>query len=209
MIIIGTGAQAKYVVDILRSTKRSPQLYVFNLPEYDNNKMFYNFKVNTFGIEKIGGFEEVVICSKDSFLKEKIYLQLQDKHITFSSMIHSRAYVSDYTTIFPGVIINPNATIHPQSEVGMFSMIHSGVIVEHNCILEPFVNLAPGVTLAGGVKVGKHTQIYTGAIIGPNVKIGERCVIGAGTVLLHDLDHDMMIYNEPSYRQGVISRSTI
>jgi sugar O-acyltransferase (sialic acid O-acetyltransferase NeuD family) len=198
MILIGTGAQAKYVMDIIRSLNRyCSGLVVYNLPGYDNNKIFYNVEVCKFNIDKIEEYNEVVICSKDSYLKERIYLQLQNKCINYSSMIHSRAYVSDYATVSDGTIINANAVIQPEAKVGSFCMIHSGVIVEHNCVLEDFVNLAPGVILGGAVKVGKHTVINSGSIIAKNITIGKGCIIGAGSLVLEDIPDNVLAYGHP------------
>jgi len=197
MILIGTGAQAKYVEDILKSTKRNPFLEIYNLPGYDNNKIFRTFDVQKFEPNKIGEYNEVVICSKDSYLKEQIYLQLQKKDITYSCMIHSRAYVSDYATICQGTIVNANAVIQSEALIGIFCMIHAGVIVEHNCVIEEFCNLAPGVILGGGVKVGKHTIINSGSIVAKNITIGNGCIIGAGSLVLEDVPSNMMVYGHP------------
>lgn len=200
MILIGTGAQGKYVIDILSQSRQIPHL-IFNLPGYNNNKQFYNKPVFEFNVDKIDEFQDCVIAAKDSYLKENIYQQIKDKHLVFSKVIHPKAYVSKYSKVGIGTIINANATVQIEAKIGSFCMIHSGVIVEHNCDIGNFVNLAPGATLAGGVIVGNHTKIYTGAIIGPNVRIGDQCVVGAGVELLHDLNSNTIIYNEPVQRQ--------
>jgi sugar O-acyltransferase (sialic acid O-acetyltransferase NeuD family) len=196
MILIGTGAQAKYVIDILSQSRQIPEL-VFNLPGYNKNKYFYDKPVFEFRVDKVEELTSCVICCSDSFLKENLYQQLKDKHLLFKQVIHPKAYVSKYAKVGIGTIINANATIQIESKIRSFCMIHSGVIVEHNCVVDDFVNLGPGVILGGGVTVGKHTVINSGSIIAKNTTIGKGCIIGAGSLVLEDIPDNVLAYGHP------------
>jgi sugar O-acyltransferase (sialic acid O-acetyltransferase NeuD family) len=200
MILIGTGAQAKYVFDILELNHRYVN-QVFNLPNYKENgsRVFYHKPVLEFNIDKIDEYQEAVICCSDNFLKEKIYINkyISLKNLVFPNIIHPTSIISHFTTIDIGNIINANAVIQPEAKIGSFCMIHSGVIVEHDCIIQDFCNLAPGVILTGRVLVGRHTVINTGTIVAPNVRIGQNCIVGAGSLVLEDVPDNMMVYGHP------------
>jgi sugar O-acyltransferase (sialic acid O-acetyltransferase NeuD family) len=197
MIIIGSGAQAKYAVDILHHSGASIER-IFNLPDHPKNKSLYYIGVENFDLKKIPVWASVVICCKDNDLKEKIYKELQHKNINFPPLVHPKAVISKFAEMKEGSIINANAVIQPEAKIGKFCMIHAGVIIEHNCIIEDFVNLAPSVTLAGGVKVGKYTTINTGTVVAPNVTIGMGCLIGAGSLILKNVPAGSKIFGHPA-----------
>lgn len=47
------------------------------------------------------------------------------------------------------------------------------------------------------VHIGNHTWICGNVTILPGVNIGERCVIGAGSVVTHDIPDDSLAYGNP------------
>ena len=59
--------------------------------------------------------------------------------------------------------------------------------MEHDAIIEPFVHLAPGVVTGGSVRVGRGTFIGLRSVINDHITIGERTVVGSGSVVVDDL----------------------
>lgn len=54
-----------------------------------------------------------------------------------------------------------------------------------------------GAGYALPIEIGSDVWIGGGAIICPGVKIGDRCVIGAGSVVTHDIPSDVMAAGNP------------
>lgn len=50
----------------------------------------------------------------------------------------------------------------------------------------------------GKIHIGAHTFVGANAIIMPGVKIGERCVIGAGSIVTHDIPDGMVAVGCPA-----------
>ena len=56
--------------------------------------------------------------------------------------------------------------------------------------------MSPNATFCGGVTIWKGTHVGAGAIIIPEIKIGEHCVIGEGTVVIdHIPSHSKVVGN--------------
>ena len=62
-----------------------------------------------------------------------------------------------------------------------------------------------GYTKVGKVSIGRKTYIGVRAIILPNVKIGENCIIGAGSVVTRDIPDNSIAVGNPATVIGLTS----
>ena len=89
--------------------------------------------------------------------------------------------------------------------------IGRNVFVNYNCTMLD----GAMITLEDNVKIGPHCQLYTpqtaypitigedtwlggGVIVCPGVKIGKRCIIGAGSVVTKDIPDDCVAAGNPA-----------
>ena len=202
-LVIGGGAQAKYVIDILETYNAT----IEGILDIENNKEYHGTKVHD--IEVLGYYKNliqnfdpkqynVVICYSNNNVKEKIYRELKELGYQFPNIIHPTAYISKTATIGEGCIINSNVSIMPFAKIGNLVVIHSNCVIEHDCVIEDFVNLGPSATLAGYVKVGKKSYIYTNATVLPGVNIGSEAVVGAGSVVINDVGSNEVVKGVPA-----------
>ena len=201
VLIIGTGAQAKYALEIFYLI----QVTVVGLISLPGETPPPDID----GVAVIGGLEDfksaysihggpaLLLCSSRNKTKEELVEKLSVHGPSYANALHPSAIVARTARLGHGVILNANAVIQPFARIGNHSMIHAGVIVEHDCFIEDYVNLAPQVALAGYVKVGRGTTVYTGAVVAPRVEIGEYSVIGAGGVVLNNIGNGVTAVGVP------------
>ena len=200
-IIIGCGAQCKYVLDIFSETgakteaildpigkKAGGQINGIPIRRFDPAEVRELLKAES---------RAVIIGVSDNRLKMELFHLLTPMG-KIGNAIHPASVISSLATVGRGVIINAGAVIQPFAIIGNGVMIHAGVIVEHDNLIADFVNLAPRVTLAGGISIGKASTIYSGAVVAPNVSIGAGTVVGAGSLVLHDLPDNVVAYGSPA-----------
>ncbi len=202
IIIIGTGAQAKYAITTLefRNNIRIEGL----LTASSNQK---TVEESLLGIPVIGGMEVLrqysqkkvflVVAVRDNKLKENLVRSVEDKGFTFLNCIHPSAVIAPSAELGTGIIVNPNAVIQPLAKIGNFVMVHAGAIIEHDNIIEDYANIGPGVKLSGWVHVGKGATIGTGTNVIPSKKIGAYAVTGAGSVIIHDVNDSEVVCGVP------------
>ena len=58
--------------------------------------------------------------------------------------------------------------------------------------------VSPNAALAGGVKVGAFSHIGIGASVIQRLKIGQRCIIGAGAAVVRDIASDSVAVGVPA-----------
>jgi len=202
LYIIGTGSQARYVIENL---KDSDEYKIEGLIDIENSENVGK-KINDVLI--VGVIKDIAKhVALDSYVivaygknqrKKEIVSLLSEKGYRFATVIGKNSYISNYVEIGEGSIINPNVTIMPNTRVGKHVIIHSGSVIEHDNEIGHYANIAPGVKTGGRVKIEEGSYIYTGAVITPDVRIGKNSIVGAGAVVLEDVSDKITVVGVPA-----------
>jgi len=192
IFIVGSGSQARYVIDIVNATGSHRPAGIADLESAANLGREINgvtIRCLLDGIVKVFPPKsgEIVVAYGNVRRKEEVVARLADAGYRFATVVHPLAWISPTASIGSGSIVNPYATVMPNARVGSHVILHSQVNVDHDCVIGDHSNLAPGVTLAGGVVVGAGVTIYTGANVLPRLTIGDHAVIGAGALIHRDV----------------------
>jgi len=193
--IIGAGAQAKYVSDILQDSYVERR--IFDPIGKKIGSLIGGVTVEKYELSKIPSKVEVVICVSNYEVKKKLVEEFEEHQCIFPTLVHKDAVISPYASVGFGCIVNACAVIQNDAVVGNFCMIHSHVIIEHDCKVGNYVNLAPQVTLAGHCSVGNYSHINIGSILIPSIIIGSKTTIGAGSLVLTDIPDESVAYGNP------------
>lgn len=118
--------------------------------------------------------------------------------ITFCTLVHPSASVSDYALIGAGTQVFQYAAINSQARVGVNCIVNVGCVVAHDCVVGSHTHLAPGAKLGGAARVGERSLVGTGAIVLPGVRIGSDCTVGAGSVVLTDVGDGKRVAGAPA-----------
>ncbi len=98
--------------------------------------------------------------------------------------------------------------IHPAAKIGRGVLFDhaTGIVIGETCVLEDNISIFQGVTLGGSGKESgdRHPKVRTGVLIGAganvlgNVTIGEGAWIGAGSVVLSDVEAHTTVVGVPA-----------
>jgi UDP-3-O-[3-hydroxymyristoyl] glucosamine N-acyltransferase len=152
---------------------------------------------------------------------------INDRNVPERNIISSKAVIHDTAVIGvpgnnimkrgDGRIINMkhmgNVVIEDYVEVQALSVIHRAVFtstiirknaqifakvnIGHNCDVGESTIICPGTMLAGGTKVGKNCYIWQGVITRSNVSICDNVIIGAGSLVLKDINESGVYFGRP------------
>ncbi len=197
VIIIGAGGHGEVIADIIISSGDTVVGFLDDGCEKGKNVL---------GIPVLGKTDEYanyqdcefVIAIGSPAVRKKISEELPVKWYT---AIHPRAVVSKLgVSIGEGTVIMANAVINPGATVGRHCIINTSTIVEHDNILKDFVHLSPKTALAGNVQVGENTHIGIGAQVIQGIKIASDVIIGAGAVVVKNIDEKGTYVGVPARR---------
>lgn len=113
------------------------------------------------------------------------------------TLIHPSAIVSSSAIVGVGTVIMPNVVVNIYGKIGDGVILNTGCIIEHECIIKDFVHISPNVSLAGNVKVGQFTHIGIGSCVIQGNFIGENCILGAGSVVVENIENNKVCYGNP------------
>jgi len=204
VLILGAGAQAKYIMEIFHILNNFEVEVIIDVnnkhrigkKNYNVNIVLWDDKYLLSLIRK--GFKKAIVAHGNNKRKEQLYKKAKEMGFELVSAVHPAATIASTAFIGENVIINAGAIIQPYAKVGNGVMVHAGVIIEHDCVIEDFVNLAPGVRLAGGVHVKKRAYIFTGALVIPQKTIEMDAIVGAGAVVIQDVPEKITVVGNPA-----------
>jgi acetyltransferase EpsM len=203
LFIIGTGSQARYVIENLVYDQTYSPIGMVDLENPQNIGKEVNGVAVVCMLDSIEehfspDMGEVIIAYGNNFRKREIARDLLARNYTFANIINPNSYLSSFLEIGRGCIFNPNVTIMPNATVGDHVILHSGCVIEHDNRLGDYVNFAPGVSTSGNVTIGEGSYIYTGATIIPNIRVGKWATVGAGANVINHVDDYAVVAGNPA-----------
>ena len=139
-------------------------------------------------------------------IREEVYLDAKGKGYSLVNCICSKATVWPDLECGDNVLIDISTTIHPFVKVGNnTSFIIS--IIGHHCVIGNNVFIS-GAILGGTVTVEDNAFIGMNAVIREGVRIGKGSIIGAGCVILEDVE-PYSVYSAPACRKRKVDARKI
>lgn len=195
VVIIGAGGHAKVVISALVA------LHQEIVGVFDDNEHLWNKRVQ--GVQISGPISnlkaregsQAVIAIGDNKIRRRVALEMDLPWITVQ---HPTSVISPTAHVWPGAVIMAGAIIQPDSQVGQHSIVNTAAVIEHDCEIGAFVHVGPGVKLAGGVCVEEDVFLGLGACVLPRVRVGAGSTVGAGAVVVRDVQPGSTVVGVPA-----------
>jgi sugar O-acyltransferase (sialic acid O-acetyltransferase NeuD family) len=199
LLIVGAGGQAKVVIEALRADNNHREVMLVDEDERKCGLMVSGCKVTAGLASALSVASEFHVTVGSNVVRERISMYLMRQGLpNYLSIFHTRAYLSSSASIDDGVFVAAQAIVGPDTRIERGCIINHGAVVDHDCVVAEFSHIAPNATLGGNVKVGRRALIGAGANILPGVTVGDDCVVGAGSVVLNDLDQGGVYVGVPA-----------
>lgn len=145
------------------------------------------------------GVEAVYCPLGNNKLRVKFLKQARECGLQTPNYIHPSVIISPYVTIGNGVYILLGTQIMPYTVINDFVMISMNVNLAHHNVLDEGVFLSTGVNF--GASIHAHKYVYCG--IGSTImtglhELGEDCLIGAGAVVVRDVESKAVMAGVPA-----------
>ena len=204
IIIIGTGQHARMLVELIEEQGKY-KIIGFIAKDWSNKKKILGYPIlciekNLKSFLKKNNDIKYYACGVGDNAggmkgREKI-IKHYDNLLTAPKIISPKSYISKYSKIGKGSIIEAYAKIMNGATLGKHCMIESFTAVNHDQNIKSNVFIGNNCALAGK-KIGSNSIIGDGSSIGYKVSIGKNCIINQGTVLNTNLKNNMIAYGNP------------
>lgn len=106
---------------------------------------------------------------------------------TIESFVSKSSHMSRFAEIKDGVFVACGAHIGPESVIGRGSIVNTNAVVEHNVDIGEFCHIAPNTTICGCCKIGNLVLVGAGSTLKPCIEICDNVTIGAGSVVVDNV----------------------
>lgn len=132
----------------------------------------------------------LAICGISTTHRWKYTDQVEAIGMSFATVVHPSARVSQRAELGPGCFIGPMCIVSTRAKLGAHVFLNRGATVGHHTRIDDGVTLQPRATVAGLIHIHRRTYVGMSATIIDRRQIGEGCLIGAGALVVKDLpDH--------------------
>nr|WP_254209605.1 acetyltransferase [Burkholderia multivorans] len=206
IVIVGSSGHAKVVIDIVEQAGRYRIAGLID--------SFRSRGEQTLGYPVLGAERDlpqlvdahrvmgVLVAVGDNHAREQVTATLASivpdlPHVT---AIHPAARVGKASTIGAGTVVMAGAVINPCCAIGAACIVNTNASLDHDGVMDDFSSLAPGVVTGGNCRIGRGAAIGLGAMLRHRIAVGEHAVVGAGAVVLRDVDPYTVAYGNPARR---------
>lgn len=140
-----------------------------------------------------------VCCVGSSEIRKKIIDKLKslNSDISFATLIDPSVIRSSLVKIGEGSIICAGTILTVNIEIANHVIINLDCTIGHDAKLNNFVTIYPSANISGQVLIEECTEIGTGTQIIQSKKVGENTIIGAGSVVVSDINKNLTAVGVP------------
>lgn len=138
-------------------------------------------------LKKLGNV--YAVCAIGAAKIRKIVIEkMKESTVKFATLIDPSALISKRVEIGEGTIICANSIITVDIKIGEHVIVNLDCTIGHDDIIDDFVTIYPSVNVSGNVYLGECCELGTGMQIIQGKKVVGNTIIGAGTVVVRDIE---------------------
>lgn len=194
IVIIGAGGFGREVQWLIERINEKE--LTWEIKGYIDDGMEAGTEIN--GYPVLGGINELlemqqeiaVVCAIGSSVTRRKIMEriLSKENMEFPNLIDPNVQMSKYVKLGKGNIICAGTILTVNITIEDFSILNLDCTVGHDVVINSFVTVYPSVNISGCVTIGKYTEVGTGTQIIQGKNICEETIVGAGSVVVKDIE---------------------
>ncbi len=200
VIVIGAGGHAKVCIELLRAMGKKVAFCIslesdligvcLDVPVLRGNKNL------TFLYEN--GYRKIFIAVGSNTLRAHLRDFALVQGYELLNAISPTAIISPTAQLGVGIAIMAGVVINAQTIIEDLAIINTGAVIDHDCYIAHAAHIAPQCGLAGNVRVGSYSFLGIGCKVIPDIEIGEKAIVGAGSVVISSIASEAKVMGIPA-----------
>ncbi len=192
-VIVGCGGHGRVVLDILTAAGQHDVVGFL-----DSNPDSHGRRID--GVPVLGDINQIerlrhehnieaaIIAIGENGIRRAFADACERSGLQLVNAIHPSANIAHQTTLGRNVVIAAGALVCAHCQIGDSVILNTGSIVDHESMIGTAVHICPGARLAGRVTAEAGAFVGIGATVVQSIRIGYESVIGAGAVVINDVN---------------------
>ncbi len=134
----------------------------------------------------------------DNSPRARLFARLRTLGFDLPPVVHATAIVASSARLGAGTQVLAGAIVGAGAVVGENVIVNSAAVVEHDCLIGDHVHLATACALGGTVEVQDGAHVGIRACIIQGLCIGSRALVGAGAVVIRDVEPGALVVGCPA-----------
>lgn len=195
VILIGAGGHAASVSE----SAKAAGIYISGYVDENKNGMYLGKPIFS-KIEDIPDYRNYVyhIAIGSCASRARWYVRISRMGLELVNIIDPSAIVAESAFLGKGNFVGKLATIISGTIIGDNNIINTKALVEHECRIGNNVNLSTCSILNGDVIVEDEVFLGSAALCNGQLKLGRGCIVGSGSVVLHDVEAHSKVVGVPA-----------
>ncbi len=205
LLIIGAGGLGREVLAWARQAEGYGVDWVIKGFLDDNARALEGFRTPAFWIGTVAEHQpredEVFICAVGKPATRRLCQEIiEARGGHFISIIHRTAVIGDSVEISPGVILCPYAIASGYSRLGKGVILNLHATVDHDANVDDWSQINCHCDVTANAVIGREVWLSSHVTVAPGIKVGDGAYIGAGTVVLRDVEAGTKVFGVPARR---------
>lgn len=206
LVIIGAGDFGREMANVIERINDIEDEPIWNIKGFiDDNQNIQGSIID--GYTVIGTTEDLnnaqteiyAICSLGvSNTRKRIIQKINNPNVKYATLIDPDARVYKNATVGEGSIICGGSILAINTKVGNHVIVNLNCSLGHDDIIDDYCVINPGVNISGKVIVKECCDLGTGMKAIQGLAIGPNTTVGAGAVVLHDIQEDCVAVGIPA-----------
>lgn len=198
LIIIGASGQGKVVADVAMQMQQYEEILFLDDDTTIEECMGFAVVGKVADAIQYIHHADFFVAIGNTRVRMKVTEQLRREGAKIPTLIHPSAIIGADVLIGEGTVVMAGAVINPGAIIGQGCIINTCSSIDHDCKICDYVHISVGTHLAGTVSIGSETCVGAGAIISNNKSVIDGCVIGAGAVVVKDIEESGIYVGVPA-----------
>lgn len=206
LIILGAGGSAQQVFWLINRLRKY-DIAGFYDEKIESDEILLGLPVRR-SVEELAsstkGRVRLISAVGDIYLRERWHNEFGSR-FEYATLIDPNALIAPNAEIGKDVVIHAFTTVSMNATVGDSTYISWNCLVAHDVKIGKFSQISPGTQITGRCQVGDFCQLGTNCSLLPDRIVGSGSIVGAGAVVNNDIPKNALAVGVPAVVKRIIA----